>query len=93
MSGRFLPATMCFLQLAVLPCNRAGLLDDAHIEMNPGLRQWWEKAQSLWIDNRSSDRLTLAGRLDYQRTLSKQFPVPVLRVVYNRAGMHFSRSA
>ena len=77
-------------QLAVLPCGRNGLLDAAHVEMSPGLHQWWERAQALWNDNRRSDRLSLAERLDYQRTLSKQFPVPPLRVVYNRAGMHLA---
>ena len=40
--------------------------------------------------NRSSERLTLREQLDYQSKLSKQFPVPALRVVYNRAGMHLA---
>jgi N-6 DNA Methylase len=77
-------------QLAIIPCNKSGLLNDARIEMNPGLHQWWDKAQSLWNKHRSSDRLTLAERLDYQSTLSKQLPIPALRVVYNRAGMHLA---
>jgi hypothetical protein len=77
-------------QLAVLPCGRNGLLDAAHVEMSPGLHQWWDRAQALWNENRRSDRLSLAERLDYQRTLSKQFPLPSLRVVYNRAGMHLA---
>src|SRR3954466_8988242 len=52
--------------------------------------QWWEKAEQLWLANRSSERLTLTEQLDYQSKLSKQFPLPSLRVVYNRAGMHIT---
>jgi hypothetical protein len=32
--------------------------------------------------------MSLAERLDYQSTLSKQLPISPLRVVYNRSGMH-----
>jgi SAM-dependent methyltransferase len=76
--------------LAVVPCGKAGLLQPGQIEMQPGLHQWWAKADELWMANRSSDRLTLTEQLDYQSKLSKQFPVPQLRVVYNRAGMHLA---
>jgi hypothetical protein len=75
-------------QLAVIPCGKAGILDNAHIDLNPGLHNWWRKADALWTEHRSSERLSLAERLDYQSTLSKQFPIPALRIVYNRAGMH-----
>jgi hypothetical protein len=74
--------------LAVVPCGKSGLLQPSQIEMQPGLNQWWERSEKLWNENRSSDRLSLAERLDYQATLSKQFPISPLRVVYNRAGMH-----
>lgn len=30
---------------------------------------------------------TLLERIDYQATLSKQLPIPSLRIVYNRSGM------
>lgn len=83
-----LPFRLGKAQLAVVPCGKAGLLDAAHIEMSPGLHRWWQKAEAFWNDHRSSDRLTLAERLDYQATLSKQFPISGLRIVYNRAGMH-----
>lgn len=76
--------------LAVIPCGKTGLLQPSQIEMQPGLHQWWGKAEELWMTNRSSERLTLTEQLDYQAKLSKQFPVPALRVVYNRAGMHLA---
>lgn len=71
-----------------VPCGSRGLLEKARIELSPGYSQWWQKAEELWEQNRSSDRLSLFQRVDYQRTLSKQFPVSDLRIVYNRAGMH-----
>ncbi|WP_296580041.1 N-6 DNA methylase [Xanthobacter sp.] len=74
--------------LVALPCNRSGLLDSSEIELNPGYNQWWERSIDLWMANRSSNRLSLMERLDYQSGLSKQFPIPNIRVVYNRAGMH-----
>ncbi len=72
----------------LLPCNRNGFLEEGEIELSPGLHSWWSRSVELWEENRSSDRLSLRQRVDYQSGLSKQFPVPQLRVVYNRAGMH-----
>lgn len=74
--------------LAVLPCNSRGVLDEGSMELHPGIQQWWHRASEMWEKNRSSERMSLLDRLDYQSTLSKQFPIPRLRVVYNRAGMH-----
>ena len=73
---------------AVVPCNKDRLLEPGEIELHPGLQQWWERAEDTWNANRSTGRLSLKERLDYQSTLTKQLPVPPLRVVYNRAGMH-----
>ena len=74
--------------MVVVPCNNRGLLNNAEIELSPGFSQWWERAEEVWENNRTSDRLSLLQRLDYQSTLSKQFPIAPLRIVYNRAGMH-----
>jgi hypothetical protein len=63
-------------------------LNLSQIEMHPGLQDWWQRAEELWMANRSSERLTLTEQLDFQSKLSKQFPIPPLRIVYNRAGMH-----
>lgn len=79
--------------LAVLPCSSSRLLRAAgEIEMYPGLEQWWRHAEESWIANRSSDRLSLFERLDYQSTLSKQLPIPRLRLLYNKSGMHLVAS-
>jgi SAM-dependent methyltransferase len=74
--------------LVVVPCNARGLLESSQIELSPGYHQWWERAEEIWEQNRTSERLSLFQQVDYQSKLSKQFPVPPLRVVYNRAGMH-----
>lgn len=75
-------------QLVVLPCRKSGILPPSQIDLYPGLSQWWERVGSLWMEHRSSERLTLIQQLDFQSKLSKQLPVPPLRIVYNRAGMH-----
>jgi hypothetical protein len=72
----------------VVPCNARGVLGRPQIELFPGLNQWWVRAESAWESHRTSDRLSLFQQIDYQSKLSKQFPMPPLRVVYNRAGMH-----
>ena len=74
--------------LVVVPCNTRGVLDKGQIELSPGFNQWWERAEAIWEANRASARLSLFQQVDYQSKLSKQLPVPQLRVVYNRAGMH-----
>ncbi|WP_244564432.1 N-6 DNA methylase [Rhizobium sullae] len=75
-------------QMVVLPCRKSGILPSSQIDLHPGLSQWWERAEALWMEHRSSERLTLMQQLDFQSKLSKQLPTPPLRIVYNRAGMH-----
>lgn len=75
-------------QLVVLPCSKGGPLRPTQIELHQGLSSWWERAEAIWTDHRSSERLTLMQQLDFQAKLTKQMPIPLLRVVYNRAGMH-----
>lgn len=82
------PYRMGAAQLIVVHCRKSGILQPPQIELHPGLSQWWERSETLWMENRSSERLTLMQRLDFQKTLSNQFPIQPLRVVYNRAGMH-----
>ena len=74
--------------MVVLPCGRSGPLSGEAIELSPGLNQWWERATHLWEENKRTQGMSLMNRIDYQSGLSKQFPVPEIRVVYNRAGMH-----
>jgi SAM-dependent methyltransferase len=74
--------------LAIIPCSSRSLLDPEQIELNPGLQHWWSRAEKIWNEHRANDRLDLKGQLDFQSKLSKQLPVPELRVLYNRSGMH-----
>jgi len=75
---------------AVIPWESTKLLggDDNGIEVYPGLADWWGQASRCWEANRSNDDMNLVQQLDYMSKLSKQFPMPKLRVVYNKSGMH-----
>lgn len=77
---------------AVLPWDGTRLfdVDDERLDDHPGLAAWWREANRLWIANRSSDRLTLLGQLDYMRKLSLQLPAPQHRVVYTKGGMYLA---
>ncbi len=74
--------------LAVIPCDNARLFSQESIDLYPGLQQWWLQATQVWEKNRSSERLSLMEQADFQSKLSKQLPIPPLRVVYNKSGMH-----
>jgi hypothetical protein len=72
-----------------IPCTAQGLIGGSDdIEMYPSLAQWWRQAEEIWTRHRSNERLSLKEQLDYQSKLTKQLPVPTLRVVYNASGMH-----
>ncbi|KOU84823.1 restriction endonuclease BseRI [Streptomyces sp. XY58] len=75
---------------AVLPLEHERLMDgeDAHLDRYPGLAEWWREVESLWQEHRTSDRLSLVQRLNYQKGLTKQLPIRPLRVVYGSSGMH-----
>ena len=77
---------------AVIPWDGQRLLDSSEerLDAYPGLAEWWNRAENAWNDNRSSTTLSLRDRLDYQRTLSQQFPIPALRVVYTKSGMYLA---
>ena len=76
----------------IVPCDASGMIDKAQIELSPGFNDWWERAERIWEENRTSDRLSLFQQIDYQSKLSKQFPMAPLRIVYNTAGMHVTAS-
>ncbi len=46
---------------AVLPLEGTALMegDHEHLDLYPGLAEWWRSAEALWAEHRSSDRLTL----------------------------------
>jgi hypothetical protein len=76
----------------VLPWDGERLLDDDDdaLDYYAGLSSWWKRSNSVWRANRSSDRLSLLERIDYQKGLSQQFPLPAHRVVYNASGMYLA---
>jgi SAM-dependent methyltransferase len=84
-----LPYRTCEPWLAIAPWNGSELMgsDSERLDLYPGLADWWRRAESLWIEHRSSARLDLRGQLDYRRKLSEQFPVPEHRVVYTKSGI------
>lgn len=75
---------------AVIPCSGQRLLSLREIEMHPGLKRWWDQAETLWETHRTSDRLSLTDQLDYHGKLTRQLPIPPFRVVYNASGMHLA---
>lgn len=74
----------------VLPLTARGdILDpsDSQIDRWPGLTDWMRRAQQLWTSNQSGN-LTLIQQIDHMRKLTHQVPVPPVRIVYSKAGMH-----
>jgi SAM-dependent methyltransferase len=80
---------------AVIPYDGTRLMDgtDDRIDRYPGLAEWWRGAESIWLANRSSEKRTLIGQLDYIHQLSSQFPISPWRVVYTKAGNTLAASA
>lgn len=73
--------------LSVLPLGAGRLLRPSEIAENPGLSDWWTKAEAVWSDHKvQSDRSDLLTRIDYHGQLSAQLPVAAQRVVYTKAG-------
>ena len=79
---------------AVIPRDREGLMDGQsdRLDAYEGLASWWRRAEAIWEQHRSSERLTLIEQLDYQHKLEQQFPVQPERIVYNKSGMHLVAS-
>lgn len=92
LGANVLPYRMLPPQYAVLPLEGETLLDGdhPHLDRYPGLADWWRRAEEQWIQHRSTDRLSLAGQLDFRRKLRRQLPIPSLRVLYGASGMHVS---
>lgn len=79
--------------LAVIPFASGVLLDGANDRLDefPGLAAWWRDAEEIWNANRTAaSRLTLLDRINFQKELSKQFPLAEHRVVYTKSGQHIA---
>ncbi|MEU3255792.1 hypothetical protein [Streptomyces sp. NPDC006997] len=88
-----LPYRLLKPRKAVLPIEGSTTLlhgEHDHLDRYPDLAQWWREAEGLWVDHRSSERLTLLERLEFHRGMSMQLPGTPLRVVYGKSGMHVS---
>jgi hypothetical protein len=82
---------------AVIPWDGHRLLDgaDGQLGRHPGLADWWRKAESIWVEHRSSrsQRLSLKQRLDFHHDLTRQFPIPQYRVVYSASGSYLAAAS
>ncbi|MFJ8152511.1 N-6 DNA methylase [Streptomyces sp. NPDC094468] len=88
-----LPYRLLAPRKAVLPVEGSTTLlhgEHDHIDRYPDLAKWWRAAEELWMEHRSSERLTLLDQLEFRRKMSMQLPGTPLRVVYGKAGMHVS---
>ncbi|MFG2695216.1 N-6 DNA methylase [Kitasatospora sp. NPDC048407] len=86
-----LPYRVLAPKRAILPIEGGTTVlhsDHDHLDRYPDLAAWWRRAEDTWAAHRTSDRLSLAERLDFHRGLSKQLPGTPLRVVYGASGMH-----
>lgn len=90
MSECLLPFRLTEPIKAVLPILGDSLLSEGPlgIDAYDGLSGWWSTASDIWLDKRSSERLSLIEQLNYMRKLGEQLPTADLRVVYNKSGMH-----
>jgi hypothetical protein len=80
-------------ELAIIPWADEHLLDgnDPKLDEYDGLASWWREAEQIWNRNRTaSSKLSLRERVDFQRGLSRQFPIPKQRVVYTKSGQHLA---
>lgn len=77
---------------AVVPWDAQKLLDGREKPWKhyPHAERWWRRAETIWEAHRSSGRMSLIERIDYQKGLSNQFPIAPLRVVYTASGMHLA---
>lgn len=77
---------------AILPRDKKGLMEGStsRIDQYPELAKWWRSAEDTWNQYRSSDRLSLIERLNYHGEVDAQFPIPAIRVLYGRSGMHIA---
>jgi hypothetical protein len=75
---------------AIIPRDREGLMDGQsdRLDAHEGPASWWRRAEAIWEQHRSSDRLTFTKQLDYHNKREQQFPIQPERIVYNASGMH-----
>lgn len=73
----------------VVPVDSFGTVLDSASALGRGfdhLAAWMKKAESVWNNNRRSERYSLKELFDYFAQLSSQFPIKRLRIVYTASG-------
>jgi hypothetical protein len=78
---------------AVVPLADRDLLDGSSDRLDefPGLAEWWREAETIWDTNRTGTAdLTLHQQIDFQKKLTKQFPIARECVVYTKSGQHLA---
>ena len=74
---------------AVIPVDENGGRLNASTALDRGfdrLAGWMRKAETVWDENRSSEKYRLIELLDYFTQLSLQFPIGLFRVAYAASG-------
>ena len=66
------------------------LREDPDLAKYPGFELWYREAENLWIENRSSERLSLAAQVNYRNKLAAQFPAPEHRLAYTSSGQYLA---
>jgi Trypsin-like peptidase domain/N-6 DNA Methylase len=87
LGSTLLPFRLLAPKEAVIPWDDR-LIDDESLGLYPNLHRWWRKAEDAWREKRGDTGISLLKQLNYNRKLSRQFPVPAYRVVYPKSGIH-----
>ena len=90
LGSTILPFQVAEPKLAVVPWEKSMKVllhatDDA-LNRYPRLAEWWAQASALWNQYGTPELYDLTNRIDYQRKLSRQFPVRPHRIVYTSSG-------
>jgi SAM-dependent methyltransferase len=75
----------------VVPWRDGSLMggEDPRLDDSPGLARWWRAAERVWEEHKTDrTKLSLLGRLNYQKGLEKQYPQAPHRVLYTKSGNH-----
>jgi hypothetical protein len=92
MGATILPFRLLDPWLCVVPWDGERLLEsaDPHLDLYPGLAEWWTKAEDLWDEHKGENNLSLLEQIDYRRKLTLQFPVAQHRVLYAASGQYLA---
>ena len=91
--GRTIVPFRCLSPLTgIIPWEDGRIIsrDAKALSRHPGLEAWWQRAEATWTEHRSSERLSLTDRLDYQRGLRIQFPLAEHRILYSASGQYLA---